>query len=175
MILSSTDIKRLLSEGRLKIDPLSSDTVRENGVDLRFSGEVASPKNDVDVFIPGESDPNDYYVFLEGEEYTLDKGSMILISTLEYVALPDDVVGLVGIRSSYARLGIYTAPTVVDAGYEGRLTITLYSTSFPVRLRRGDRIIHMTLYRAENPSDSPYRGVYKGVSGIALPFSKRSR
>ena len=41
MILATNELKKLISLGRLKIDPLYPDTVRENGLDLRIGGEYA--------------------------------------------------------------------------------------------------------------------------------------
>jgi dCTP deaminase (EC 3.5.4.13) len=40
MILSDNDIKEALSSGLLVIKPLSEDTVRENGVDLKVGSEL---------------------------------------------------------------------------------------------------------------------------------------
>ncbi len=171
MILSSTDIERLIREGRLKIEPLGEDTVRENGLDLRFSGEYALAREGL--FRPGESDPEDFFDMGSSDELILRRGVLTLISTMEYVSLPEDVVGLIEIRSSYARLGVFIAPTVVDAGYEGRLTVALYPTNLDVVLRRGERILHLVLLRAATPSDRPYRGRYRGLKSLALPFTRR--
>jgi len=38
VILTSGEIKKLIAQGRLKVDPLYPDTVRENGLDLRIGG-----------------------------------------------------------------------------------------------------------------------------------------
>jgi len=175
LILSSRDIRSLIKSGNILVEPLGEDTIRENGLDLRFSGEVATPRYLDSVFIPGESDPSDFYTVENVDEYIIRRGGFALISTMEYIRLPSNIVGLIGIRSSYARLGIYTAPTVVDAGYEGTLTIALFSYANNILLRRGDRIIHLTLWRTSSSSDSPYSGIYKGVRGVALPFFRRPR
>lgn len=171
MILSSADIERLIGEGRLRIEPLGEETIRENGLDLRFSGEYALARDGV--FRPGESDPERFFERGYSEELILRRGVLTLISTLEYVSLPEDVAGLIEIRSSYARLGVFIAPTVVDAGYEGRLTVALYPTSLDVALRRGDRILHLVLLRTDTPSHRPYRGRYRGMDRLALPFTRR--
>lgn len=41
MILANDELKKLITLGRLKIDPLYPDAVRENGLDLRIGGEYA--------------------------------------------------------------------------------------------------------------------------------------
>ena len=168
-MLSDVDIRRLISEGRLVIEPLCEECIRENGVDLRFSGHIAVYSSG-DVFIPGESDPEHLYRDMDVDRYVINPGEHIIFSTIEYIKMPEDHIGLINIRSSYARLGLIIPPTVVDAGYEGSLTVGLYSSRVPVLLRRGDRVLHLLIDRLESPSSRPYMGRYKGFRGVAKPF-----
>jgi len=63
MILSKPDILKLIKEGLLKIDPISDDTIRENGLDLRLGRGVGRLKNLSDrVFEPNYSRVEDFYV-----------------------------------------------------------------------------------------------------------------
>ena len=171
MILSDRDIKNYIGTGRLKIEPLSPDTIRENGIDLRFSGSFARMRGG-EVFNPGETDPNDVYEVFEMDRCVIEPGETVLISTLEYVKFPDDLMGFIGLRSSYARIGLSLPPTIIDAGFEGVITVGITSTSFKVVLKKGERILHVILARLSSPSENPYSGIYKGRSGLALPFSK---
>ena len=41
MILSDYDLDNIIRAKRLVIDPFQKDTIRENGVDLRLSDEMA--------------------------------------------------------------------------------------------------------------------------------------
>jgi len=39
VILAGNELKKLIAQGRLKVEPLHPDAVRENGLDLRIGGE----------------------------------------------------------------------------------------------------------------------------------------
>jgi len=41
MILTGDEIRRLMSLGRLSVEPLRDDAIRENGLDLRIGREYA--------------------------------------------------------------------------------------------------------------------------------------
>ncbi|MEN2999321.1 MAG: dCTP deaminase [Acidilobaceae archaeon] len=175
MILSDRDIFLLIRAGDLKVEPFSSEIVRENGLDLRLgrgfcrfkaTSKVLDPRN------PG--DPSEFYECSEGEEILIGPKEHVLLHTLEYVKLPDYVAGLVNLRSTWARTGIYVPSTAADAGFEGQLTIEVIGSSFPVKLYAGDRFLHLLLVKLGTPSIKPYRGEYQGQTGVKLPkfFSK---
>jgi len=87
--------------------------------------------------------------------------------------MPRDVIGLINLRSSYARLGILIPPTIVDAGFKGELTIQLTGGSLPIRLHKGERVIHLVLVRSTSPVLREYKGIYKGQRGVRIPTFKR--
>ncbi|PCN50903.1 dCTP deaminase [Candidatus Geothermarchaeota archaeon ex4572_27] len=170
MILSDRDIRRYIGEGKLVVEPMSSDTIRANGLDLRIGGVVARPREVAEPVDPESCDPRSCYEVADyGEYLVLRPGEHVLIHTLEYIRMPRDVVGLIGIRSTYARMGLHTPLTVVDAGYEGQLTVQLRCGSIPLRLRRGARVVHLVLVKALSEADRPYSGRYQGRRGISLP------
>ncbi|BAN89716.1 dCTP deaminase [Aeropyrum camini] len=170
MILSDRDIRGLLAIGDLVVNPLSGDTVRENGLDLRLgrgycrfrsTGRVLDPR------APGEA--SDFYECSEADEIIVGPGEHMLLHTLEYIRLPSYVAGLVNLRSTWARTGIYIPATVVDAGFEGQLTIEVIGSGFPVKLYPGDRFLHLVLVKLQSPAENPYKGRYQGQRGVRLP------
>lgn len=65
------------------------------------------------------------------DRWPLEPGQFVLTRTLELVHLPNDLMGLVEGRSSYARLGVgihVTAPKI-DPGYNNRITLELTNHS----------------------------------------------
>ncbi len=170
MILSDSDIKKLLDSGELVIKPIYEDTVRENGVDLRFSGYIGRVEKRV-LFEPGSTDPDDVFEEVYVEEYVINPGEFIILSTEEYVRLSESLMGFINLRSSFARLGLILSPTIVDAGFEGNLTVGLYSSVMPVKISKGDRFLHLVFGRLSSESSNPYRGRYKGIRGLAKPFT----
>ena len=171
MILNRDEILKLISEEKLKISPFYDDSVRENGIDLRVGRGIARLKNINNVLDPVKDDINTYYEFQEDASYVIKPDELVLIHTLEYIELPNNVVGLINLRSSYARLGLTIPPTVVDAGFKGELTIQMRGGSFPIKIRVGDRLIHLILIWAKEVRHG-YRGKYTGQRGITLPIFK---
>lgn len=171
-MLSGEEIKKLIEKGYLRIDPFSTELVRENGVDLRIGDEVAVLLNnplpiDPDKLV--ETDLKEYYKVLKlDSSFVLQPYMKILVSTLECIKMPCDVAGLVELRSTFARLGLSIPPTVIDSGFEGEITLEIHGGAFPVILKRGIRFAHIVFYRIEG-EPVPYRGRYQGQKGVTLP------
>lgn len=171
-MLSGSEIRKLIEEGALRISPFSPDLVRENGVDLRIGDEVAVLLNNPAPLDPEELDGanlGEYYKVLKlDSSFVLQPYMKILVSTLEYIRMPDDVAGLVELRSTFARLGLSIPPTVIDSGFEGQITLEVHGGAFPVVLKRGVRFAHIVFFRVEG-EPVPYRGRYQGQRGVTLP------
>jgi len=170
LILSDRDIHGLIKLGELLVDPLEEDIIRENGLDLRLGRQYCRFKRTdrvLDTRNPGN--PEEYYECRESDEILIQPYEHVLLHTIEYIGLPDYIAGLVNLRSTYARLGLYIPSTVVDAGFEGQLTIEVIGSSFPVKLYAGDRFLHLVLVRLNTPTSIPYTGRYKGQTGVRLP------
>ena len=174
MILSDRDIHALIRLGDLVVEPLFDDTVRENGLDLRLGREYCVLRRRDDLVLDPRSPPSPWELYdcrVASEDGAIDipPGRRVLLHTLEYIRLPGYVAGLVNLRSTWARTGIYIPATVVDAGFEGQLTIEVVGSDFPVRLYPGDRFLHLVLLRLSSPAARPYRGDYTGQRGVRLP------
>lgn len=170
-MLSGKEIRRLIGEGRLVIEPFSEEIVRENGVDLRIGSEVAVLLNNPEPLDPdklGEIDLGGYYKVFQTDSFVLQPYMKVLVTTLEYIKMPEDIAGLIGVRSTFARLGVSIPPTLIDAGFEGELTIEIHGGAFPVVLRRGMRFAHVAFYRIEG-EPVIYKGRYHGQRGVTLP------
>lgn len=172
MILSDRDIRALLDSGRLVVEPLGGDTIRENGLDLRLGEEycvLVESTMVLDTRSPG--DPWERYTCSHAGSngILIDRNERVLLHTMEYIVMPDDVAGLATLRSTWARLGLSAPPTTVDAGFEGQLTIEIVGSSFPVRLYPGERFLHLVLVKMTSPAVKPYNGEYNGQRGVRLP------
>jgi len=169
MILSNLDIHRHIKQKRLVVDPLNEDTVRENGIDLRLGSEIARLKRTNVTFDPhGKNKYQQFFKKEFGESFIVNPDERILVCTLEYIELKSGLMGIVNLRSSYARIGLSLPPTIIDAGFKGQLTLHVTGGSFPMRLYAKDRFFHIVL--AKLTSDSvKYRGIYLGQKGVTYP------
>ncbi len=142
MILSDRDLKYYLEKEWIKIVPYSEEIIRENGIDLRIGSQFAKLKKTQRVFEPSEK-IEDFYEIINSNEIIIYPHEHVLMTTLEHIELPNDIMAFVNLRSTYARLGISIPPTIVDAGFKGELTIEVIGSEFPVKLESGERFIHL--------------------------------
>ncbi|MGD6852191.1 MAG: dCTP deaminase [Candidatus Bathyarchaeia archaeon] len=174
MILSALDLKKAIGQGSLTINPLSVDTIRENGVDLRFSGEIVrlcSTDKLLDIQSP---DNEGLYVKEKAANYfVLGKYEKMLVATQEKVKLSKDLMAFCQLRSTFARAGVSIPPTVVDAGFEGNLTIQVSGGPFPVKIPVGTRFLHLVFAELKTPLVVGYEGKYKHDNGVATPKKDR--
>ena len=172
MILSDRDIAWYIEKGLLRIEPLSDDTIRENGVDLRLGDEFCRFRRDAPELDTGKPySINNYYQCssVGPEGFHIEPYEHVLATTLEEVCLPDDLVGLVNVRSTFARLGLYIPPTVIDAGFCGQVTIEIIGSAYPIRVYPGQRFLHVVFVKTTSPVANPYRGKYQGQRGVTPP------
>ncbi len=173
--MSDYDILTYVKSGEITIDPLDKEIIRENGLDLRLGDHYCLLKNTSKVLDPRNPlDSREFYECSSSDEIIVPPNSHMLLHTLEYIGLPSYIAGLVNLRSTWARTGIYVPATVVDAGFKGQLTIEVIGSSFPVKLYAGDRFLHLVLVKLGTPTTKPYSGSYLGQRGVRLPkfFSK---
>ncbi|MCY0849298.1 dCTP deaminase [Sulfuracidifex metallicus] len=168
MILGDRDLKYYLEKKWIEIDPLSQDTIRENGVDLRVGDEIARFEPTDKVFSTS-SNLLDFFQLEKGESFIIKPNEHVLLVTKEYVKLPSDVMAFVNLRSSFARLGLFIPPTIVDAGFQGQLTIEVIGSSFPVEMKKDTRFLHLIFAKTLTPVERPYDGKYQTQRGVTLP------
>lgn len=177
MILSDSDLRQIISSKKLVIEPLSSDTVQQNGIDLKTSDKVAVnvSKSGVEFLdsTSGEEIKKFYETITNNDGYfVLSPLRHYLFSTRERLELPNDVVGFCGLRSTFARLGFISPLTIVDAGFEGTLTIGMfYGGSNQIKIPVDCRFLHVVFAKLSTQVRTPNRGYYQGQKGIEFPKS----
>ncbi len=166
MIYSDRDLKRLLAEGRIQIDPAPDLTTQLGScsLDLRLSNEFSVFEYNrypyIDIRDPEQSrDIMKTLTVDDGQPFVLHPGSFVLAITLETVELPDDIVGRLEGRSSLGRLGIivHATASVIDPGWQGRIVLELANHGqMPVALYPGMRVCSVTFEPLSSPVDVPY-------------------
>jgi dCTP deaminase len=137
-VLSDAEIEKRLKEKSLVLSPFDAGCLNGAGYDLRLAMDT-----------------------------TIPAGKQQLVATLERVELPDDLVGTLHIRSSLARAGIVASLALVDPGFRGQLTISLYNAGTePFRMSKSDRFVQMALHSLSMKTQRPYRGKYQDSQGI---------
>ncbi|MCC6045229.1 MAG: dCTP deaminase [Ignisphaera sp.] len=171
MILSDFDLINYIKSGRLVVEPFSEDIVRENGLDLRIDGEVCILSNTNAVLDPYSTttDLSLFYRCFKAEEFIFEPRSIYLATTIEYIKVPPELMAFVELRSTFARMGLSIPPTIIDGGFEGQITIEIHTSTFPIKIRRGTRFLHIVFSKVSTPIQKPYSGKYQGQRGARPP------
>ena len=146
MALSDLEIASAIRAGDLKIAP-KGFRVNPAGVDLRVDRNVI-----------------------------LEPKKQLLVASIETVELSEHLVGFLHLRSSLAREGLFASLALVDPGFRGQLTVSLYNAGdSAVNLAHGERFIQLSITRLGKPAINKYSGRYQDSSGaVASRRRKRS-
>ena len=144
MSLSDREIASAIEKGELKIVPRGF-RLNPAGVDLRIDRDVR-----------------------------LRPRQQLLVASIERVELSDRVVGFLHLRSSLAREGLFASLALVDPGFRGQLTVSLYNSGdSAVNLARGERFIQLSLLSLGKPAIKKYSGRYQNSSGVVASRRKK--
>ncbi len=166
MIYSDRDIRRLLSEARIVVEPFPDLAVQLGScsLDLRLSGEFSVFEYNRHPFIDvrDTEQARDVMKTLTVEDdqpFVLHPQTFVLAITQERLELPDDIVARLEGRSSLGRLGIivHATASVIDPGWRGRIVLELANHGqMPVALYPGMRVCSVTFEPLSSPVDMPY-------------------
>lgn len=160
-MLSRADLLEYVRTKRLVFTPeIEPDQIAQVSIDLRLGRKFTTfkdpPKYITSIRVDNSLwDSADLWSHDEADSFCLRPNQLVLAQTLEKVRIPNDVVGFIEGRSSWARVGVtihVTAPKV-DPGFDA--TITLEMVNFgrvPVDMRATtDRPAQLMLFRLSKP------------------------
>ncbi|MEX0755228.1 MAG: dCTP deaminase [Actinomycetota bacterium] len=162
MILSDRTIREELAAGRVVIDPLDEACIQPSSIDLHVDSQFRVFANSRYPYIDVQREMPDLTELVEvpGEEpFILHPGEFVLGSTLERVALPNDLVARLEGKSSLGRLGllIHSTAGYVDPGWDGYLTLELSNVAnLPITIYPKMKIGQISFFRLTTPADAPY-------------------
>lgn len=137
MSLSDKEITTAIKTGELNIAP-QGFRVNPAGVDLRIDRDMI-----------------------------LEPKRQSLVASIETVELSENFVGFLHLRSSLAREGLFASLALVDPGFRGQLTVSLYNAGdSAVHLAKGERFIQLSIVRLGKPAINKYSGRYQNSSGV---------
>ena len=176
MILSDRTIREEITAGHIVIDPFDEACIQPSSIDLHVDREFRVFQNNRYPFIDVKNEQpglTELVEVKEGEPFILHPGEFVLGSTLERVALPDDLVARLEGKSSLGRLGllIHSTAGYVDPGWDGYLTLELSNVAnLPITIYPGMKIGQISFFRLSTPADVPYgskstRSKYQGQRG----------
>jgi dCTP deaminase len=179
MVLSDRDLKKALKTRKIIIKPSPDlkEQLGSNSIDLRLGNTFRVFDYSKFAFI----DPYDKQATQEvtkeikvknGERFIIHPGDFVLGTTIEYLEVPDDLVGNLEGRSSIGRLGviIHSTAASIECGFRGNITLELANMGkMPVALYPGMRICSVSFITLTSPAEVPYykkkKAKYSGQKG----------
>lgn len=133
------------------VEPFDPDNIGPASIDLRIGSEYRDLSHPDTVYLK--------------DTIELWPSQAFLATTIEQVALPSDIAGVLYLRSSWARQGLdHILAGFVDPGFCGQLTMELHAHR-PVSIPVGTRVVQMVLYSLTEPTEKPYSGRYQNQAG----------
>lgn len=166
MILSDRDIKKAITDGRIKIDPLPDLATHLGPCSLDF--QLGNTLRVFEYTKHPVIDPRQKELFdklsreivvPEGENFIIHPGELIIASTSEWLEISNDLVGRLEGRSSLGRIGVIVHSTAArfDPGWRGRPVLELGNLGrIPVSLFPGMRICSFTFEQLSSPTEQEY-------------------
>jgi dCTP deaminase len=171
VVLSDGEIRRLLEQGRIGIEPFEESQIQPSSVDVRADRYFRVFRNSRYPYIDVKREQEELTELVEvpdDEPFILHPGEFVLGSTLERVTLPDDVVGRLDGKSSLGRLGllIHSTAGFIDPGWDGHVTLELSNVAnLPITIYPEMKIGQLSFVRLSEPAERPY-----GSAGIGSKY-----
>lgn len=183
-VITKKQILARLAKGDIAFTPsLDSFQLQEHAVDLRLGFTFLIPKVwhitargreslDITHFDKNNNDFFDVVELEEGQYFELLPQEYVLVSTLESIKVPKDLMAVLYPRSSTNRKGLSLDLTgIIDSGYEGQLTLPIRNNthSQAVRLYPGERVCQIVFEQLTEPV-TPRKSKYHKkdiIDGIA--------
>jgi len=162
VVLSDRSIRRLIADGDIEIDPFDESLVQPSSVDVRVDRYFRVFRNSrypyIDVKQPME-ELTELVEIDDEDPLILHPGEFVLGSTLERLALPNNLVARLEGKSSLGRLGllIHSTAGFVDPGWNGHVTLELSNVaSLPITLYANMKIGQLSFMQLSEPAEIPY-------------------
>lgn len=166
MILSDTDIKKAIQEGKIQIFPAPNfeEQLGSCSLDLHLGTYFKTFKPSQYPYIDVKRNINfeslmEEVVVEDGSPFILQPKDFVIAVTREDFILPNDIMARLDGRSSLGRLGIVVHSTAArfDPGWQGKAVMELGNLGImPVVLYAGMRVCALTFETLSSPSENPY-------------------
>jgi dCTP deaminase len=168
VILSDRSLREEIDSGRIVIDPFDRACVQPSSIDVKIGNLFRVFRNHTSAVIDVKQNLEELTELItipEDGVFMLHPGEFVLGSTLERIAVPDDLVARIEGKSSLGRLGliIHSTAGFIDAGFDGHVTLELTNiATLPITLYPLMKIGQVSFMRMTTPADQPYG---KGATG----------
>lgn len=148
--------------------------VSSYGYDVRVGSKYKIFTNVHSAIVDPKSFSDRSFVDYEGDECVIPPNSFALAETVEYLAIPRDVIAVCVGKSTYARCGIIVNVTPLEPEWRGKVTLEISNTTpLPAKIYSNEGIAQILFLRAERICEVSYadkKGKYQDQKGLTLPM-----
>jgi len=170
VVLNDLEIIKRLLDNDLIITPMINprSQIGSSSIDLRLGTQFKviritkhayfDPSKEIEVIKREVLNYTENIHIAPMEQFILHPKEFVLASTLEYIKMPNDLVGRLEGRSTWGRVGLQVHSTAgfVDPGFEGTLAFELYNAGkTPLPLFAGIRLAQISFHECSE-SAVPY-------------------
>lgn len=164
------------------IEPFVEDQVREGvisygvssyGYDIRVADDFKIFTNVYSTVVdPKHFNPQSMVDF-RGDVCIIPPNSFVLARSVETVRMPRNVTGVVLCKSTYIRSGVLIPTTVLEAGWEGVITLEIGNVMpLPAKIYAHEGIAQVLFFEGDEMCEVSYadrKGKYQHQTGVVLP------
>lgn len=185
-ILSDAEIRKLIDikpfETAGKRPGRISFGVSSYGYDIRvgtkFKIFTPTPRSGGVTIVDPKSFSEDLFVEIDtqatGKDHVIiPPNSFALCETVEYIAVPRDVLAICVGKSTYARCGLVLNVTPLEPEWRGKVTLEISNTTpLPAKVYANEGIGQLLFFKADVVCEVSYAdkaGKYQDQTGLTLP------
>jgi len=162
-LLSDRDIKTLIEDGKLIIDPPDSISISSTSIDLRLGSILVQyPSQTIKI---GLGKPVSHEIDITSSSYILHPGEFILGTTKEKVYIPNGYLGVIETKGDIARAGIqvHNNDGHIDPGFCGHITLEIKNMNendVCIELIPDTPICQLFIGKLSSACEATYNGKY---------------
>jgi dCTP deaminase len=161
-------MREQIEAGRIVIEPFDERCIQPSSIDVKIGNLFRVFRNHTAAVIDvkqRQEDLTELVTIAEDGVFMLHPGEFVLGSTLERVAVPDDLVARIDGKSSLGRLGliIHSTAGFIDPGFDGHITLELTNiATLPITLYPGMKVGQVSFVQMTTPAEHPYGSGARG-------------
>jgi dCTP deaminase len=147
--------------------------VSSYGYDIRVADDFKIFTNVHSRIVDAKNFDPQAYVDFQGDVCVIPPNSFVLAHSVEMIRMPTNVTGVVLCKSTYIRSGVLIPTTVLEAGWEGIITLEISNvTPLPAKIYANEGIAQVLFFEGDEMCDVSYAdrsGKYQNQKGVVLP------
>lgn len=168
MILSDKDIRNLIDEKLLLIEPFDQNNLRESSIKLHLGKKILKYDENILIDLKDESSIKYSEIEIPESGYVMKPNDFLVGVTKEKVTIPNGFMGWIETRGSVASIGLqmHFCDAHIDPGSSLNITLQLKNNSnHSIKIYPDFYVVKLYIFKMTSDSDNTYNGVFQNSTG----------